>query len=445
MKRFRILLLGTLLPAVAGASDDKIVAELALDTKIASLGGELWRQVMPVNRPVPLGSDRPAGLRREPAYRGTPRYGTLRLGDGPNAEYHLVVEHEPAGEPRLRRLWIDANRNGDLTDDGDGQWRTTSNRGNDLFISSHPAVLHASWGAGGRETSAGDYAVMFVYLNNDAAAKEFTLFYRGTTARVGELPVGGRTARTVVIETDGDAVFAKPARAAADAEGNPLHLWIDANADGMFDWDERFDGRRPFTLAGRTYAAGFSPDGARLTLSPSTATAQVLKEQRIRRPGPPPSLLAAGTPAPDFTALKPGGGEMKLSDLRGQIVILDFWAPWCGPCKASMPSLDKLYQQTKDQGVVVLGLCVWDTREAFDKWLVRPQVPTTYPLAFDPAGRNNENQNADSIASRHYNVTGIPTFYVIGRDGRVVASYLGNSEQSKDGLRETLARLGVRL
>ena len=437
MRLHRLLLaaaLGTLAAALP-ATETTIHTTLALDLQIASLRGELWRQIPPLNTAVELDGSRPDWVVREPEYEGTPRYGRIRIGNGPHREFGLLVVHEPEGRPEARRLFIDANRNGDLTDDGNGHWNVVSRQPNNVVVSSQPAVLRASWGDATGETAAGDYAVMFIYV--PAKDGTYGLSYRGTTARVGELALDGVKARVVAVETDNDAVFATPAR-------HPLHLWIDADRDGHFNWNERFDAREAFVLNGQTLEARFSPDGAELTLAPSTRAPQQLVERRIPRPGRV-ELLAAGVRAPEFTALKPDGSEMKLSELRGQIVILDFWAPWCGPCKASMPALDELYRNVKDQGVTVLGLCVWDTRAAFDKWIEQPQVKTTYPLAFDPAGRDAENNNADSIASKHYNVTGIPTFYVIDRDGKVAASYVGNTAASKQGLRDTLTRLGVGL
>jgi peroxiredoxin/outer membrane lipoprotein-sorting protein len=146
------------------------------------------------------------------------------------------------------------------------------------------------------------------------------------------------------------------------------------------------------------------------------------------------ALLRIGTPAPDFTAGRADGATVHLSDLKGKIVILDFWATWCGPCQRSMPHLEKVYQQVKDKGVEVLGLCVWDERKEYDKWVAAKKGVYNFPLAFDPAGRAEGN-----IAKKLFLVTGIPTQYVIDKDGKVAASFVGyeeGSHQLEDALRK---------
>ncbi len=133
-----------------------------------------------------------------------------------------------------------------------------------------------------------------------------------------------------------------------------------------------------------------------------------------------PTLLANGTVAPDFTAYTPEGKPVKLSDYRGRVVVLDFWSTWCGPCQTSMPHLEKVYKQVKDKDVVVLALCVWDEKDAYNKWLVAKKGVYTFPTLFDPAGRGKDN-----IAAGKYQVTGIPTQYVIDKDGKIAASAIG--------------------
>ena len=156
------------------------------------------------------------------------------------------------------------------------------------------------------------------------------------------------------------------------------------------------------------------------------------------KPFSEPVLLPVGSPAPDFAALTPDGKTVHLSDYKGKTVVLDFWATWCGPCQRSMPHLEKVYQQVKDKNVAVLGVCVWDEKAAYDKWVTQ-NIGSKYnfPVAFDPAGRGKGN-----IAGGLYKVTGIPTQYVIDKDGKVAASTVGY-EDGDSRLEANLSKLGV--
>ena len=154
-------------------------------------------------------------------------------------------------------------------------------------------------------------------------------------------------------------------------------------------------------------------------------------------PVPPPPLLAAGTTAPDFTAVAPDGSLVHLSDFKGKTVVLDFWSTWCGPCQMSMPHLEKVYQQVKDKNVAVLGVCVWDKKPEYDKWVAAKKDTYHFPTAFDPTAREQ-----DSIASKLYHVSGIPTQYVIDKDGKIAASTVGYDEGGTD-LEAALNKQGV--
>jgi thiol-disulfide isomerase/thioredoxin len=151
-------------------------------------------------------------------------------------------------------------------------------------------------------------------------------------------------------------------------------------------------------------------------------------------------LLAQGTAAPDFTVLTPDNKKVNLSDYKGSVVLVDFWATWCGPCLHAMPHMDKLHKKLAGQGLVVLGVCVSDERSNFDEWIAKPKVKTTYPLLYDPAGRG-----ANRISSKLYNVSGIPTFYVIDRDGKVAFAGVGAGPQTEASLDKALKKLGLKL
>jgi thiol-disulfide isomerase/thioredoxin len=157
------------------------------------------------------------------------------------------------------------------------------------------------------------------------------------------------------------------------------------------------------------------------------------------KPYTEPTLLAVGTPAPDFAVVTPDGRTVHLSDYKGKTVVLDFWATWCGPCQASMPHLEHVYQQVKAKNVVVLAVCVWDDKAAYDKWLpVHIGKDYNFPVAFDPAGRGPK-----SIARNLYKVTGIPTQYVIDKDGKVAASGVGYEGGSDHRLEANLNKQGI--
>jgi thiol-disulfide isomerase/thioredoxin len=80
--------------------------------------------------------------------------------------------------------------------------------------------------------------------------------------------------------------------------------------------------------------------------------------QQVRPPAPPPGQV--NIPAPDWSLTDAAGKVVKLSDLRGKTVIMDFWATWCGPCKRSMPELDKFTRQYASENLVVLSVNVWE-------------------------------------------------------------------------------------
>ncbi len=133
-----------------------------------------------------------------------------------------------------------------------------------------------------------------------------------------------------------------------------------------------------------------------------------------------PNLLADGIQAPDFTADDKNGRPVKLSDYKGKVVVLDFWATWCGPCQASLPHTTAIAKQYAAKGVTVLAVNVWDKPNAFQAWLpTHPQYAALH-FAIDPATVQDK-----GIATGLYGVSGIPTQYVIGRNGRIVKSIVG--------------------
>lgn len=138
---------------------------------------------------------------------------------------------------------------------------------------------------------------------------------------------------------------------------------------------------------------------------------------------PAPDALPAATEetgetsglAPDFTLTSLDGEDFTLSEHRGEVVVLNFWATWCLPCIAEMPDLEALHQEMSDDGVRIVGISQ-DTGGADE---VRPFVDklgVTYPLLPDPAFQ---------VSTRYGGVSVLPTTIFIGRDGRIAQEEMG--------------------
>jgi peroxiredoxin len=112
-------------------------------------------------------------------------------------------------------------------------------------------------------------------------------------------------------------------------------------------------------------------------------------------------------PAPNFSLPAMSGGEVSLSDLKGQVVMLNFWATWCGPCRQEMPHLEELYQRYSDLGFTLLGVNVEDDSSGAGKFLAA--TPVSFPILFDPT----------SQVSELYDVVAMPSTVLVDREGNV--------------------------
>ena len=119
------------------------------------------------------------------------------------------------------------------------------------------------------------------------------------------------------------------------------------------------------------------------------------------------ALPSVGKAAPDFAAKSDSGRNVRLSELRGQVVLVNFWASWCSPCRQELPLLSKLYTQYRGAGFTLLGVNVDDNRKDAESMLKR--LGLKFPTLFD--GSKN--------VAKLYGVDTMPATLVIDRDGRV--------------------------
>lgn len=377
---------------------------------------------------------KPTKIKKEPTYTGTVKYAEIHAGNGPKSTTVVAIDQAPDGD---WKVYVDKNQNGDLTDDGDAViLKKVDQKGRTLYGVGH-LVVRASWGSAKHETSHGDYGLgIYAFATGNTPTKNALIYREG--ARTGQIKIAGKKHAVLLAENDADAVYSKTVETDADGKpvgkitSRPVWLIIDLKDTGKFSMADSVDTRAPFKLGETVYEAKVSDDGYKLTLKTTTKVAAEL----VAKPKP---LLASGTAVPDFKAVAWGGASVQPANYKGKVLIVDFWATWCGPCQASMPHLEKVYQAVKGKNVDVVAICVWDEKAAYEKWVPANQSKYSFPLAFDPAGNDTPN----SIAAKLFHVNGIPTTYIIGSDGKIIDSVVGYDSKGDHRLEDALKKAGV--
>jgi thiol-disulfide isomerase/thioredoxin len=138
-----------------------------------------------------------------------------------------------------------------------------------------------------------------------------------------------------------------------------------------------------------------------------------------RRSGPMP-VATKSSPAPDFTLESLDGKSMRLSDLRGKAVLLNFWATWCGPCKIETPWLVELQNQYGAQGLQVIGVAMDDSGKD-DIAKFAKDMGVNYPVLL----------GKEAVGDAYGGVPALPESFFIGRDGKIVDKIIGLKGRSE--------------
>jgi peroxiredoxin len=126
--------------------------------------------------------------------------------------------------------------------------------------------------------------------------------------------------------------------------------------------------------------------------------------------------LADAPPAPDFSLLDMDGTVFRLSDYRGRVLIVNFWATWCPPCREEMPSMQRAWEQLRAEGMLMIGINVGEDEDTIFQFTA--DYPVDFPLLLD----------SDSAVTGRWPVRGLPTTFVVDPAGRLVYQAIGSRE-----------------
>ncbi len=357
-----------------------------------------------------LSSDKPQELKSMPADVTAPLYGKIQLGPSEATRTFLVILDEPDGSPA--RLFVDANGTGELAGAQPSEWtpRAAKSRdGTPLTNYFGGAVVHLSYAGEKLDLRLG----MYRFDPHDTSRPDYTslLLYYRDYGRAGEITVDGKTYKSVLLD-DGTTGDFRPAH---ETGKSAVKLLVDLNNDGKFDArKESFDISGPFKIGEQAYeVTGMSPIGDSFQLVKSTKPVLV---EAPRTPRPPRVHLTVGSNAPAFDAKTMDGDSFHFPDkYKGKLVILDFWATWCPPCRGEIPGVSAAYQKYHSQGLEILGVSLDQGGEGdmLAKFTKDNNMP--WPEVYD-------GQNWKAAVAQIYSIDSIPhPFLVDGNTGKIVA------------------------
>ncbi len=329
-------------------------------------------------------------VKKAPSNLTAPKYGDFKFG---LTSIGFILD-EPTGQPA--KLYVDSNSNGDYTDDAPAKWdmgKGNMYSGNfDVMLKGNPARVNS-----------------YRFDPNDPQRPQLknVVLYYPDFGYEGEAKFGENTY--------------KLALSGPIAEG--ARIWVDRNGNGKNDGrSETVTTTTPFNFGGEVFE--ITRTGDTFNVQTSTKTVEEI---------PLPPDMSIGQTARPFKAKGMSGKEVQFPEsYKGKIVMLDFWATWCGPCIAELPNLTKAYDKFRDRGFEILGITL-DDKDMADK------VNAFTKEKKMPWEQIYEGKGWDITIGKMYAVEGIPFCLLVDGDtGKILAN---GGELRGEALDKTLTKV----
>ena len=310
-----------------------------------------------------------------------PKFGYLEQGD---MKWAFILDEPEEGDAKL---YVDSNGDGDLTNDPEAKWEATNRGGTVMYNGSAKIEI-------GPDKLGAVNLYRFDPNDKRRAALKNTMLYYFDYGTKYEITLDGKT-----IETGTAGTVADGAR-----------LSLDRNDDGKISRNfETVQVGMPFNFTGTTYV--LKAEDGKLSIEKA--------EEELPVAPMPPDLRIGKTTLP-FTATTIDGEEIDFpTSFKGKVVMLDFWATWCGPCVAEIPNMKDAYAQWNDKGFEILGISLdqKDKEEMLQEYRKDKELP--WPQIYD-------GKFWDAAIAKQHDVSGIPFVLLIDGD---TGEILGTSRE----------------